>query len=156
MMKKIVVLIAFTLTVLGGFAQDQDLDPRFASYMIETERRTVFAQNMVLNQEQGKVFWSIYSDFELELEGLRKQTIQNLKNYSEQYEKMSDEQADVIMKIMLENETKRASVRKKYYKKMVKALGGKTATRFMQLDSIVSMMLKLSIYDELPLVGDHN
>lgn len=155
-MKKVFVLIAFALTVVGGFAQESDLDPKFAAYMIETERRTVFVQNMNLNEADAKVFWVIYDQFEMELKVVREAGIQNLNNYGEQYEKMTDEQASEIMKSMLANEAKRNSIRKKYNKKITKALGGKVASRFMQLDSIVSMVLKLSIYDELPLVGDMN
>ena len=155
-MKKVVLLVAFALTVIGGFAQESDLDPKFASYMIETERRTVFVQNMNLNETDAKIFWPIYDAFELELEAIRKQGIENLKNYGAQYEKMTNEQATAIMKITLSNEAKRTSIRKKYNKKVAKALGGKVASRFLQLDTIVSMVLKLSIYDELPLVGDMN
>ncbi len=154
-MKKVIVGLALTLSVLGGFAQTNDgIDPKFASYMIETERRTVFVQNMNLNEADAKVFWVIYDQFETELKILREKAIINLKIYGEQYETMTDEQADKLELEMLANEAKRTSIRKKYYKKMSKQLGGKVATRFMQLDAIVSMVLRLSIYDELPLVGD--
>ena len=155
-MKKVLVLVAFVLTVVGGFAQENDLDPKFASYMIETERRTVFVQNMKLNEADAKIFWEIYDAFEAELVPLRESGIKNLKTYGEQYEKMTDEQAVTLEKSMLANQLKRTKIRKKYFNKMNKALGGKTATRFMQLDNIVAMVLRLSIYDELPLVGDFN
>lgn len=155
-MKKLIVLFAFALTVIGGIAQESDLDPKFASYMIETERRTVFVQNMNLNEEDAKIFWPIFDAFEAELLTLREQGIENLKKYGEQYEKMTDEQAATLMKNMLTNEAKRSKIRKKYYNKFSKALGGKVGARVMQLDSIVSMVLRLSIYDELPLVGDLN
>lgn len=155
-MKKVVVLLAFALTVIGGFAQESDLDPKFASYMIETERRTVFVHNMNLNEADAKLFWVIYDAFELELKPIRESGVQNLKTYGEQYEKMTDEQAAAIMKISMTNQAKRLKVRKKYYNKVKKSLGAKTAARFMQLDTVVNMVLKLSIYDELPLVGDLN
>ena len=155
-MKKVLVLVAFALTVVSGFAQENDLDPKFASYMIETERRTVFVQNMNLNEADAKVFWAIYDAFELELKPVRESGVANLKAYGEQYENMTDEQADAIMKVSLANEAKRNKIRKKYYSKVSKALGAKVAARFLQLDIVVAMILKLSIYDELPLVGDLN
>ena len=155
-MKKVLVLVAFALTVVSGFAQESDLDPKFASYMIETERRTVFVQNMNLNEADAKTFWVIYDAFELELKPIRESGVANLKAYGEQYEKMTDEQADVIMKLSLANEAKRNKIRKKYYSKVSKGLGAKVAARFLQLDLVVAMILKLSIYDELPLVGDFN
>lgn len=155
-MKRLLVLVAFALTVGTGFAQQDGLDPKFASYLIETERRAVFTQNMNLNEADMKVFMEIFNAFETELEVLRKQGIENLKVYGEKYETMTDEDAAEIMKAMLANEAKRTSIRKKYNKQMTKALGGKVAARFVQLDSIVAYMLRLSIYDELPLVGDLN
>ena len=154
-MKKIFTVLAFSLYVMAGFAQQNDgVDPKFASYMIETERRTVFVQNMNLSDADAKIFWEIYDQFEAELVPLRESAINVLKTYGEQYEKMTDEQALAIEKSMLANQAKRTKIRKKYFNKMNKALGGKVATRFMQLDNIISMVLRLSIYDELPLVGD--
>lgn len=156
-MKKIFTVLAFSLYVMAGFAQENDgVDPKFASYMIETERRTVFVQNMNLSDTDAKVFWEIYDLFEAELVPLRESGIQTLKTYAEQYEKMTDEQAADLEKAILANQAKRVKIRKKYFNKMNKALGGKIATRFMQLDNIVAMVLRLSIYDELPLVGDMN
>lgn len=155
-MKKLMILIALTVNVLGGFSQESELDPQFASYMIETERRTVFVQNMNLTEADAKRFWPIFDEFEAELLSLRETGIKNLKSYGEQYEKMTDDQASILMKSMLKNEAMRTKIRKKYYNKFSKEMGGKVATRVMQLDAIVSMVLKLSIYDELPLVGDLN
>lgn len=156
-MKKIFTLLVFSLYIMTGFSQENDgVDPKFASYMIQTERRTVFVQNMNLSDADAKIFWEIYDQFEAELVPLREKGINTLKAYGEQYEKMTDEQAETIMKTSLANEAKRAKIRKKYYNKMAKELGAKTASRFLQLDTVVSLMLKLSIYDELPLIGDFN
>lgn len=156
-MKKLFTVLAFSLYMVAGFAQENDgVDPKFASYMIETERRTVFVQNMNLSDTDAKIFWVIYDQFEAELLPLRESGITRLKTYAEQYEKMTDEQAAEIEKGILANEAKRVKIRKKYFNKMNKELGGKIATRFMQLDTIVAMVLRLSIYDEIPLVGDMN
>jgi len=156
-MKKIFTLIAFAMYVSAGFAQNNDgVDPKFASYMIETERRTVFVQNMNLSDTDAKIFWEIFDQFEAELIPLREKGINTLKTYAEQYEKITDEQAATIEKGILANQAKRVKIRKKYFNKMNKALGGKIATRFMQLDNIIAMVLRLSIYDEIPLVGDMN
>ena len=154
-MKKIFTLIAFSMYMAAGFAQNNDgIDPKFASYMIETERKTVFVQNMTLSDSIAPIFWGIYDQFEAELLLVRESGIANLKKYGTEFETLTDDQADEIMKVTLANEVKRNKIRKKYYGKMSKAVGGKTATRFMQLDTIVNMVLRLSIYDELPLVGD--
>lgn len=155
-MKKVLVSLALALAVLGGFAQESDLDPKFASYMIETERKTVFVQNMNLKEADAKIFWPIYNEFEAELAPLREKGMTNLKAYGEQYDKMTNEQATAIMNVILSNEAKRSKIRKKYFKKMSKSLDSKTASRFLQIDSMVSMVLKLSVYDELPLIGDFN
>lgn len=156
-MKKIFTLMVFSLYLMTGFSQENDgLDPKFASYMIQTERRTVFVQNMNLSDADAKIFWEIYDQFEAELVTLREKGINTLKAYGEQYEKMTDEQAESIEKEVIANQAKRSKLRKKYFNKMNKSLGGKIATRFMQLDNIVAMVLRLSIYDELPLVGDLN
>lgn len=152
-MKKLLLGVALILNGLIGFAQN-GVDPEFASYMIETERRTVFVQNMELTTEQSPIFWELYDAYEAELKVIREAGIANLKKYNENYKNITAEECDEIMKASLKHEAQRTAIRKKYYKKIMKALDAKIASRFLQLDEIVTMVLYISIYDELPLVGD--
>lgn len=152
-MKKLLVGLSLCLSGLFGFAQD-GVDPEFASYMIETERRTVFVQNMDLTAEQSTVFWSLYDAYEAELKVIREAGIENLKKYNAKFHNITAEECDEVMKASLKHEAQRTAIRKKYFKKISKSLDAKIAARFLQLDEIVTMVLYISIYDELPLVGD--
>jgi hypothetical protein len=152
-MKNLFLTLLLALAGVIGFAQN-GVDPEFASYMIETERRTVFVQNMDLNAEQAPLFWELYDAYEAELKVIREAGIENLKNYNKNFDGITAEQCDEYMKISLKHEAQRTAIRKKYYKKMAKALDAKIASRFLQLDEIVTMVLFISIYDELPLIGD--
>ena len=152
--KSVVILIVMVVSFGKVFSQSKSgLDTEFASYMIETERRTVFVQNMKLTDAEAPVFWDLYDQYESDLMLIREDAINNLKKYTAAYATLTEDQANEIMMSELKNSAKRVSVRKKFYKKISSELNPKIAARFLQLDEIAMMVLKLSIYDEMPLVG---
>jgi hypothetical protein len=153
-LKNFLLLIVLIVSLGKVYAQSPTgLDTEFAAYMIETERRTVFVQNMNLTEQEAPLFWDLYDQYESELLLIREDAINNLKKYTASYANLTEEQANEIMLAELKNRAKRVSAQKKYYKKMSSELNSKIAARFIQLDEIATMVLKLSIYDEIPLVG---
>lgn len=156
-MKKLLVALILSISGISAMAQaGGGLDGKWLNYMVETERRAIFQEGMMLNDSNKDAFWALYDEYETELEQNRKKSIENLKNYAEQYEKMTDEQAAELTKDAHANTTSRLKLQKKYFAKMNKALGGKVASRFVQIDDAVYMLLSLQIMDEIPMIGDFN
>jgi uncharacterized protein YutD len=153
-MKRLVLSVFVLVFALNGFSQAGDLDSKFANYMVETERRTIFMENMNFNAADSKLFWEVYDAYEAELGQLRTRYLENLKKYAEMYGDMNNEQASIWMKEEFNIDADHLKLRKKYYKKMDKELGAKVATRFIQIDQIISMAISLSVLDQIPIVGE--
>ncbi|HBH05342.1 MAG TPA: hypothetical protein DDX92_01910 [Flavobacteriales bacterium] len=153
-MKKYLLAIIAILLVAPIFAQEGQLDEKFTDYVIDTERRTVFMNAMNLDENDSKIFWTIYDEFEAELSKLRAESVENIREFVKDYHTLTNEQADKITKKSLELQKKRTALRSKYYVKMSKSLGAITASRFVEIDDIITMAIRLNVADQLPLVGD--
>jgi uncharacterized protein YbjQ (UPF0145 family) len=155
-MKNFLVALVLSISGLTAMAQAGGLDGKWLNYMVETERRAIFQEGMLLTDSNKDVFWALYDEYETELEENRKKSMQYLKSYAEQYESMTDEQATDLTKQAQANTASRLKLQKKYFAKMNKVLGGKIASRFVQIDNAIYMLLSLQIMDEIPMIGDYN
>lgn len=155
-MKQLAVAVVLFFTVLSGWAQQGNLDEKWLGYMVETERRAIFQEGMILTDENREAFWALYDEYEDNLAIIRKQDLGSLKRYAAEYENMTDEQAIEITKDHQNTAMQRLFLQKKYAKKIAKEAGGKVAARFAQIDNAVSMLMRLQIMDEIPMVGDFN
>jgi hypothetical protein len=155
-MKKLLVAFMLLFTGLSGWAQQGNLDEKWLGYMVETERRAIFQEGMILTDANRDAFWALYDEYEDNLAIIRKQDLGSLKRYASEYENMTDEQAIEITKELQNTAMQRIFLQKKYSKKMAKEVGGKVAARFAQIDNAVSMLMRLQIMDEIPMVGDFN
>lgn len=147
------LLVSFT--TLSSFAQVDVLDAKWMNYMVESERKTVFMQAMELDASADSVFWVLYNEYEADLEKIRAEYIQDLGTYAETYKTMTGDDADLLMKRHYARELSRTMTQRKYHKKMSKQIDALTAARFVQVDNAVSMILRLSVMDEMPFIGDN-
>ncbi len=155
-MKNLIVAVTLLLTGLSTWAQQGDLDEKWLGYMVETERRAIFQEGMILTDVDKDGFWVIYDEYEESLSGIRKQSMEYLKSYASEYESMTDEQAMELTKNLQGISMQRLMLQRKYSKKIGKEIGGNVAARFTQIDDAVYMLLRLQVMDEIPMVGDFN
>lgn len=153
-MKKILLGLIVSFTTLSSFAQVDELDSKWMRYMVESERKTVFMQAMDLEASADTVFWGLFNEYEADLDKIRAEYIQDLGLYAEKYNTMTGEEADALMKRHYAREMSRTGTQKKYHKKMSKQIDPLTAARFVQVDNAISMILRLSIMDEFPFIGE--
>lgn len=153
-MKKLLLGLLISFTTLSGFAQVDELDSKWMRYMVESERRTVFMNAMNLQAGQDSTFWNLYNQYETELDAIRAEYINDLGTYAKKFNNMTAEDATMLTKNHYAREKSRMKAQMKYYKKMAKEIDPMTAARFIQVDDAVSMILRLSIMDEFPFIGD--
>ncbi len=153
-MKKILLGLIISFTTLSSFAQVDELDSKWLRYMVESERRTVFMSAMDLEASADSVFWVLFNEYEADLDKLRAEYVQDLGIYAEKYNTMTAEDADELMTRHYAREVSHTKTQRAYYKKMKKQINALTAARFVQVDNAVSMIMRLSIMDEFPFIGD--
>jgi hypothetical protein len=86
------------------------------------------------------------------MEKLASKRIQNIKDYAANYDTMTDEKADQLMKTAFDFKSSRVKLNESYYKKFAKVLTPTRAAKYMQIEDQIQMLIDLSIASELPLV----
>ena len=108
---------------------------------------------MLLNVEDAKKFWPIYSDFNDELAKVNNLRSDNIQEYARTYTSMTDEKADELIKRALDYHRQRSELLGKYYERFKQELGAITAARFVQIENQLLMIIDLQIASSLPIVG---
>jgi hypothetical protein len=151
------VLVVAGLLVSSAFAQkpaDQDLKPAIDALRkdLRTQKQSMVDQAMELEAAQKSQFWAIYKDYQTELDLLGDQRVANIKKYAESFTKMTDEVADQLAVKMLDIESQRTALKKKYYAVFKGKMGARLAARFLQAETILGNVLDLQLSSEIPLL----
>ena len=104
-------------------------------------------------QEDAQKFWPIYSDYDTQLAKLNDQRVQNITEYTQSYNDMTDEKADGLIHKAMEFQKQRAELFAATYEKLKQALGATTAARFAQVEHQLLLIIDLQIDAALPVVG---
>lgn len=151
-MKKLSLLLAAVVISVGVFAQANEIEMFQSMYKIE--KKAMLMDFMTLNEEDAKVFWPIYEAYEAERAELGSRRIELIQKYAEQYETLTDEQADELMKESFAIRKKEESLQGKYYKKVKKEMTALRAAQFIQFERFVKTSIDNKLNSQLPLVGE--
>lgn len=119
---------------------------------LRAQKKEIISKAMELSPDQEKVFWPIYNDYEHDMIKLTDVGIGIVKDYSKNYQSMTDAVAKDLMNRTLDNQNSKLKLKKAYAKKFEKALSARIAARFLQADSTVTKMIELQIDSRLPLI----
>jgi hypothetical protein len=120
---------------------------------VRTVKATVMGQMMDLNDDQAAKFWPIYREYDLKLQELNDKKLASIKQYANDSETITNEQAETLAKSALELENQRNELKKVYFEKVSAQLGGILAARFLQVENQLLMLIDLQIASSLPIVG---
>jgi methanogenic corrinoid protein MtbC1 len=107
----------------------------------------------VLSAEDAAKFWPIYSEYDVVLTKLNDQRVANIKEYAQNYNQMTDEKADELIRKSMEFRKQRAELLANTYEKVKQALGATTAARFIVVEDQLLLLIDLQIVSSLPVAG---
>jgi hypothetical protein len=120
---------------------------------VRQDKAEIMGSVMALNAADAAKFWPIYSDYDTQLAKLNDQRIQNIKEYAQSYNDMTDQKADELIQKSLTYQRLREELVVATYDKMKQALGAITAARFLQVEHQLLLIIDLQIDSALPVVG---
>jgi hypothetical protein len=120
---------------------------------VKTAKTAVLTQTMQLTDAQNAKFWPIYREYDVQLQALNDKKIAGIKDYANNYGTMTDAKADQLANLVLSLENQRNELKKTYYEKMRKQLGGIVAARWLQVENQLLMVIDLQIASSLPIVS---
>jgi len=116
------------------------------------DKIAIITKAMAFSSEESSLFWPQYRKYEAELAKLFDIRIQLIKDYSNNYDNMTQAKASELAERALILEGKRTKLKKKYFKKMAKVLSPKKAARFLQIENQLNLLIDLKIAATIPLV----
>ena len=120
-----------------------DLDARKTGFITEGLR---------LTDKEAAVFRPVYRGYEGDRKRLDDARRRLLKDYADNYGRMTDAKASELIRRRFELEGQRVALEKAYFKRLKKVLPGKTVARFFQLEYRFGLMMELKTTSEIPLV----
>jgi hypothetical protein len=131
-----------TIGVLGltspSLAQSVNDDVELIRSVVQTERKAVVAKNMQLTEQA--------------MRKVNTKRVDVLRRLAAEYETLTDEQAEALLKESFDFQQERVKVRRSFMKKFAKALTGKRVARFYQIDSKIDSIIDFDIARTVPLV----
>jgi len=149
---KTLFLTLFLLLSTAVFAQDMDNFIELLRSDVKTQKKAVITEVMNFTEQEASAFWPVYRDYEYELDKLGDARFVMIKDYADNYEKMTDDKAKEIIEKAIKFQEARLELRKNFFKKFCKVLPVTKAARLMQVDNQIQLLIDLQISAELPLV----
>ncbi len=120
---------------------------------VRQQKDEIMGSMMLLSAADAAKFWPIYSDYDVALDKLNDQRIENIKQYAHSYNDLTDEEADRLIQKSVAFQKERAELLAGTYEKVKQALGGVTAARFVQIEHQLLLIIDLQIDSSLPIAG---
>jgi hypothetical protein len=121
---------------------------------VRQQKAEILGSVMQLSADDAAKFWPIYSEYNAELTKVNNLRVENIQDYAQNYNHMTDEKADQLILNALEYRKQRSELLAKYYGQVKQSLGAVTAARFLQVEDQLLLIVDLQIDASLPIVGE--
>jgi len=118
---------------------------------IRSIKKQLIAANLTLTDSEATNFWQVYEQYSAETDRINDTRMAIIKEYSEDYGTLTDDQADNLIRRWLDTDIEQTKLRQRYVAIFRKVLPGKKAATFFQLDRRISTMIDLQLTSQLPL-----
>jgi hypothetical protein len=122
-------------------------------FTMSMEKLDFVKKAMALSPEQEKKFLDQYYHYDIELKKLNDIRLEIIKDYAENFEKITDKEADKLVKRSINFRKQRTTLLEKYYAKVAKATSKVIAARFLQVESVLQGAGDVAIGSSIPLMS---
>jgi len=119
---------------------------------IRAERKKIIAAHMPLTETEATQFWPLYDRYISETIKVNDARYALIKEYAENYQTLTEEQADSFIKRWLPLDGTNTELRLKYIAEFEKVISRKKTALFFQIDRRLGMMIELQLTSQIPLI----
>jgi hypothetical protein len=150
-MKKLLWLAVMMAAPALAHAQ-QDAYVELLRSDVKTQRVAIVTEVMQFSDSASAIFWPIYREYELESSQIGDDLLGLIKDYADSYDALTEEQAKALADRSFKVDEAQLKLKKKYFKKVEKALGSVIAAKFTQIENQIGLLIDLQIAQSLPLI----
>jgi hypothetical protein len=129
-----------------------DLNIQMIREDIRADRKQITAANMSLTPDEATKFWPVYDQYIQETIKINDARWTLMKDYSTNYDKMTDETAGNYMKQSAAIDQQLIALREKYVPAFEKIVSPKKTALWYQIDRRLDMLINLQLSGLVPLV----
>lgn len=151
-MKKILIVPVFLIFFCNSFSQVSPEEVEYIQSIFGMEKRAAVKEMLSLNANSD-AFWKLYDEYEVERKDLGKDRINLLEKYADNYDSMSNEDIDELIKQSMDLSTKTDKLINKYYKKIKNETGSVPAAQFYQIEHYLQSEIRAGILGEMEMIN---
>ena len=152
-MMVIAILGVALAMVVPGISQDKPADNmQIVLEKVRADKKLLIAENMQLTEAEAKAFWPVYERYQDELFLLRARAAKLIKDFSDAYEKMTNETAKKLMDEYMTIESLGLKLRQTYLPKFRKVLSEVKVVRYYQIENKIQAALLYEFAANIPLM----
>jgi hypothetical protein len=119
---------------------------------LRSEKKQLIALNLTLTDEEATKFWPLYDQYTAEMKTHNDQFYAVIKDYAAHQKTLTDDQALSMIKRWSAIQVDQTKTRQKYIDVITKAIPGRKAALFFQIDRRLYALMDLQVASEIPLV----
>jgi hypothetical protein len=119
---------------------------------LRSQKKQIVAANMDLTDKEAEQFWPLFEKYTDELMAINNKKYAAIKQYAQNYDTLTDQQAEDLTRQALEVDQAVSQLRQRYVSIFNKVISGKKTARFLQMDRRLVMLIDLQLSSALPLV----
>jgi hypothetical protein len=117
---------------------------------VNAMKKELIEAHLTLTEGEASRVWAVYEQYLAETSKVNDRKTAILREYSQEYDTLTDDQADDLVRRWLETDVEQAKLRQQFAGIFRKVLPGKKAATFLQLERRISMMMDVQITSGLP------
>ena len=159
---KLHIAICGTLVLLGATLWGQtvqvsappltDSDIQLLRSNVQSEKNAIIAHTMRFTDPEAAAFWPVYRIYVRDQDSIADRRLQLITEYAKSIENLDDAKAKDLAQRMMNVDGDTLSLREKYWPQFEKALGGKKAAKFYQVDDRLSLIIDVQLASQIPLI----
>jgi aminopeptidase N len=151
-----VALVAIAFPLLAS-AQDDSVqiqsvraDEQIILSQIMTDKRAVYARALGLTDEESRVFWPVYDEYEAKVKTIDDRLIRLIDEYAAKYSTMTDADAKQMLTEKMKLDRDRMDLQQAYTKKIARAVPVVKALRYAQVEWRIDNELQHKLMQLIP------
>jgi Spy/CpxP family protein refolding chaperone len=137
----------------SGVAETQGVktDEQILLKQVQTDKRSVFVQNLQLTEAESRAFWPVYDEYEGKMKTINDEFLALVDDYAAKFGSLTDADATAMLKKKMQIEKDREALKQTYTKKIAKVLPPVKALRYAQLETRIDNLVRSSVYRLIPI-----
>lgn len=150
-MRAVIGCVVFVMSVAPALTQGVQESLELSREVIDQQKRVIVAGSLPLSNEEADAFWPLFDEFQKELKKLDGRSDRLIASYTAEYATLSDVRARAMLDEALAIEEDRAKLKRKWVKRMARALPPRQLVRYFQLENKFQAVVTADLARQIPL-----